>query len=105
MILLDKEENVRECGDDQVRLLNELIESKTLKRKCDGMGLLPSKDVGEIVNNNGKMTASMYFDIMSQNPKKSIRNLSLDRKYIFQRDNDQNTRRRFPQRLFLKKQN
>ncbi|GBN68041.1 hypothetical protein AVEN_205346-1 [Araneus ventricosus] len=56
------------------------IESKTLRWKSDGMGLLPSKCVSEIVMINDKITVSMYVDIMSQNLKNSIRNLSVGRR-------------------------
>ncbi|GBM99328.1 hypothetical protein AVEN_256551-1 [Araneus ventricosus] len=52
------------------------------------MELSPSKGVSKIVMTKGKMTVSMYVDIMSQNLKKSIRNLSMGRRYICQRDND-----------------
>ncbi|GBL87864.1 hypothetical protein AVEN_192040-1 [Araneus ventricosus] len=45
-------------GRLKASLLNDeyLTESKTLRRKCDGMGLFSSKGVGEIVMINGKMT-------------------------------------------------
>ncbi|GBN13500.1 hypothetical protein AVEN_155392-1 [Araneus ventricosus] len=87
MIFLDQKK-VRECENGQVRLLKceYPIESKTLRRKYDVIGwLFPSKDVGKIAIIKGKMTASRYVIIMPQNLKKSIRNLSVGRRYIFQR--------------------
>ncbi|GBM14862.1 hypothetical protein AVEN_28590-1 [Araneus ventricosus] len=38
--------------------------------------MFPSKGVGKIVFINGKMTVSMYADILSQNLKKSITNFT-----------------------------
>ncbi|GBM04106.1 hypothetical protein AVEN_247972-1 [Araneus ventricosus] len=77
-------------------------ESKTVRRKYDGIGLFSSKAVGEIVMTNGKMTASMNIDIMSKNLKKYIRNLNMGRLYIFQRDNDPKNTSKIGQDYFSK---
>ncbi|GBL94039.1 hypothetical protein AVEN_185015-1 [Araneus ventricosus] len=54
------------------------------------MGMFSSKLVGEIMMVNFKMTVSMYVDILSENLKKSVINLSVIRRHTFERDNDPN---------------
>ncbi|GBL80119.1 hypothetical protein AVEN_29113-1 [Araneus ventricosus] len=83
-----KKESKRVWGRSGEALKMRNIQQRIpLRRKCDSMELIPSK-VGKIVLINGKITVSMYVDVMSQNLKKVIRNLYVGRWYIFRPSND-----------------